>query len=97
MTRVVAHQPDFAPWLGFFDRLLDADVFIVLDDVQFLRRGWHHRDKIKTPRGPEWLTLSVEKCDRDTPISQVRLSPGRDVWGMENLNLIAENYRRAPF
>ncbi|MCK5920942.1 MAG: WbqC family protein, partial [Methylococcales bacterium] len=41
------HQPDFVPYLGFFQRLLMADVFVILDDVQFIRRGWQHRDYIK--------------------------------------------------
>jgi hypothetical protein len=95
MTSVVIHQPDFAPWLGFFDRLLDADVFVVLDDAQFLRRGWHHRDKIKTRRGPDWLTLSVEKCPRETPIDRVRLWPARDEWVSAALALLTENYREA--
>jgi hypothetical protein len=94
MTLVCIHQPDFAPYLGFFDRLLDADIFILLDDAQFLRRGWHHRDKIKTQNGPDWLTLSIEKCPRETPINQVRLSASAE-WREANLNLLAENYREA--
>jgi hypothetical protein len=60
-TTVCIHQPDFAPWLGFFERLLHTDVFVILDDVQFVRRGWHHRDRIKTPQGVQWLTLPVIK------------------------------------
>lgn len=95
MTRVVVHQPDFAPWLGFFDRLLDADVFVVLDDAQFLRRGWHHRDKIKTRQGADWLTLSVQKTGRETTIDRVMLWPERESWVPDCLNLIAANYRGA--
>ncbi len=99
MTRTVCiHQPDFAPHLGFFQRLEDSNVYIVLDDVQFIRRGWQHRDKIKTPRGAAWLTLSVRKTDFEAPISEVRLvdEDGGD-WRRGNLNLIRENYRKAPF
>lgn len=97
MTLVVCHQPDFVPYLGFFDRLLDADVFVLLDDVQFLRRGWHHRDRIKTRAGSEWLTLAVEKCPRDTPIAEVRLAANRAEWVPGLLNLLVENYRQAPY
>ena len=43
----VIHQPDFFPYLGFFHRLVKADLFIIFDHVQFVRRGWHNRDKIK--------------------------------------------------
>lgn len=95
MTRVVVHQPDFAPWLGFFDRLLDADVFIILDDVQFIHDGWHHRDKIKTPRGPKWLTLPIDRDDKFKPIREVRLADGIYSWKHRAFNLLAENYREA--
>ncbi|MNK65815.1 WbqC-like protein family protein [compost metagenome] len=95
MLRVCVHQPDFAPYLGFFHRLLTADVFIVMDDVQFLRRGWHHRDKIKTPQGERWLTLSIEKGDYLQTLDNVRLAPPQQGWVEANLNSIRENYRKA--
>jgi hypothetical protein len=96
MIRVCIHQPDFAPYLGFFDRLLDVDVFIVLDDAQFVQSGgWHHRDKIKSRQGANWLTLSVQKCPLRTPINHVLLSTKTD-WRRNNLNLIADSYASAP-
>ena len=93
------HQPDFAPYLGFFQRFLSADVFIVLDHVQFVTgtsRSWTHRDKIKTPRGEKWLTLSVRKAPLATPINQIELSTSVD-WVTANLNLLRQNYRHARF
>lgn len=95
---VVIHQPDFMPYLGFFHRFLDADEFIVLDHVQFVHssRSWTHRDKIKTISGEKWLTLSVKKAPRSTPINQIELSTSVD-WPEANLNLLRENYRSAPF
>ena len=96
VKRVCIHQPDFLPYLGFFHRLLSCDTFVILDDVQFLRRGWHHRDKIKTPAGVRWLSLSVKKGDYQQQIKQVCLSNG-DEWIESNLNLIRENYRKAPY
>lgn len=94
MKRVCIHQPDFAPWLGFFDRLVDCDLYLVLDDVQFLRRGWHHRDKIKTAQGPAWLTLPVVKGPREQRIDEVRIHPGAR---MDKLvDTLRHAYRRAP-
>ncbi|MEI7605795.1 MAG: WbqC family protein [Rhodospirillaceae bacterium] len=96
---VVIHQPDFAPYLGFFHRFLQADLYIVLDHVQFVTgtsRSWTHRDKIKTPAGEKWLTLSVRKAPLDTPINRVELSDAVD-WAGGNLNLLRQNYRRAAF
>lgn len=94
---VVIHQPDFLSYLGFFHRLLGADLYVALDHVQFVHsnRGWTHRDRIKTPRGAEWLTVSVRKAPRDTPINAVELSDTG--WRIQNLNLVRENYREAPY
>jgi hypothetical protein len=95
---VVIHQPDFVPYLGFFQRFLSANEFIILDHVQFVNsaRGWTHRDKIKTATGERWLTLSVKKAPRDTPINKIELSTLVD-WVTVNLNLLKQNYRHAPF
>lgn len=94
MKRVCIHQPDFAPWLGFFDRLVDCELYIVLDDVQFLRRGWHHRDKIKTAQGPAWLTLPVLKGPRSQRIDEVRIDPGARMDKL--IETLRHAYRRAP-
>jgi hypothetical protein len=92
----VIHQPDFLPWLGFFDRLLASDLYIVLDHVQFARRGWTHRDSIKTSNGASWITLSIQKASRDVAIKDVKLMPEAE-WRRDNLNLIRQNYQKAPF
>jgi hypothetical protein len=97
MKRVCIHQPDFVPYVGFFDRLVTSDVFVLLDDVQFLRRGWHHRDKIKTLKGSDWLTLNLQKGDYHQKINEVILHPDRKAWVPGCLGLISENYRKAPF
>lgn len=60
---VVIHQPDFLSYLGFFHRLLHADLYIVLDDVQFVKgtsQSWMNRDKIKTSNGKQWITVNVK-------------------------------------
>ena len=98
MKVAVIHQPDFLPYLGFFDRLLHADIFVLLDHVQFVTNGrnsWTHRDKIKTAKGEQWLTVGVRKVSLGTPINQVMLADTD--WRLENLNLLKENYRNAPF
>ena len=96
MTVVYIHQPDFAPWLGFFDRLKRCDVFIVLDNVQFLRRGWHHRDRIRTAGGERWLTVPVLKRGRqEQPINRVEIDESTD-WRRQHLEILRHAYARAP-
>lgn len=93
---VTIHQPDFLPWLGFFDRWQKSDLYIVLDDVQFLRRGWHHRDKIKTKDGVKWLTVPVIKKGKSSQlIREVRIDDGSD-WRKKHVRTIEMNYKGAP-
>jgi hypothetical protein len=95
----VIHQPDFLPYLGFFDRLLQADIFVFLDSAQYVdstSRSWTHRDKIKTPKGAQWISLSVKSAPRDTPICEIELSEKVD-WRTKHINLLRENYRKSPY
>jgi len=92
---VVIHQPDFMPYLGFFHRLLKANEYVILDDVQFLRRGWHHRDKLKTQHGESWFTLGLIKSSQDTKINEILLN--RDNWKEKHLSLFKQNYQKAKY
>jgi len=52
-------QPSYIPWRGYFHQIEKADLFIFYDDVQYDRRGWRNRNKIKTAQGPKWLSIPV--------------------------------------
>lgn len=95
---VVIHQPDFLPYIGFFHRLLNADLFVVLDTVQFLSgsKSWHNRDKIKTRDGEAWLTVPTQKAPQKTPINRILISDD-STWQYRHLNLITHNYKATPF
>jgi hypothetical protein len=73
---VSAHQPNFAPWLGFFDKALHSDVLVLLDNVQFIKRGYQNRARIKAGNGPQWLTVPViskgryDQATRDVEIDE---------------------------
>jgi len=93
---VVIHQPDFMPWTGFFHRWQNSDLYVVLDNVQFLRRGWHHRDKIKTGNGWQWLTVPVIKKNKFRQlISETEIDNTRN-WRDKHLKTIEMNYKKAP-
>ena len=59
MKQIVILQPSYLPWLGYFDQMVRADTFVFLDDVQFTRRDWRNRNKIRTREGWTWLTVPV--------------------------------------
>jgi hypothetical protein len=95
---VVIHQPDFLSYLGFFHRFLLADMWVILDNVQFVTgttKSWQNRDKIKTAQGEKWITVSVQKAPLGTPIKDILLSASD--WRRDNLNLIRNSYGKAPY
>ena len=93
---VVVHQPDFIPYLGFFHRLMHADVWIVQEHVQLNERGWVHRDKIKTEKGCEWLTIPLQKTSYCASIDNRLISEAQN-WRARHLNRLSSAYRKAPF
>ena len=100
MRKVVTiHQPDFMSYLGFFHRLLHSDLYIALNDVQFVSgssRAWTNRDKIKTQNGEKWLTVNIHKAPRGTNINEILLNDSIN-WKNKNLNLLKQNYRDSNY
>lgn len=96
---VVIHQPDFMPYLGFFQRLIQADIYIVMDNVQYVRgssRALTNRDKIRTVRGETWINVGIQKCVFGCRIDEVLISQETQ-WRERSLNLLKENYRKADY
>ena len=56
---VAIHQPEHLPWLGFFEKVLRADLFVLLDDVQFSKGDFQNRNRVKGAGGAQWLTAPV--------------------------------------
>jgi hypothetical protein len=74
MTTCVISQPRLFPGMHYLDRMLQADVFVVFDVVQFNPRHEENRFRVRGPSGPEWVTASVDKGPRERAIRDVRLS-----------------------
>lgn len=92
---VVILQPGYLPWLGFFDLMIRADLFVLLDDVQYTVRDWRSRNRVKTPNGVTWLTVPVvSKAAREKMISEVEIDNGRP-WQKNHLRTIESFYRKA--
>ena len=56
---VAIHQPHYLPWLGYLHRMAQADLFIVLDHVQFERGNYQNRSMVRVNGAPHWLTVPV--------------------------------------
>lgn len=93
---VTIHQPNFLPWLGFFDKVASADLLVVLDSVAFERRGFQNRVQLKGPSGPRWLTAPVESAGRyGERIDEVRLDHATP-WQRKHRLTLDTLYRNAP-
>ncbi|GAB7527860.1 WbqC family protein [Pseudomonas sp. 3A(2025)] len=97
MARTIAMmQPYLFPYLGYFQLIARADVFILGDDLQFIRAGWVNRNRILDNDQPRLLTFPVKKDHFGLPIMQRRLADGFDIEATRLLNLIEQSYRKAP-
>ena len=72
MTTVVVSQPMLFPWVGLFEQIRLADVFVYYDDVAFSKGSFFNRVQIKTSRGSKWLTVPLEHFELGTAINAVR-------------------------
>ena len=96
MKKVAILQSNYIPWKGYFDLIAAVDEFILYDDMQYTRRDWRNRNLIKTPQGPQWLTVPVkvkgkyEQTIRETEIDGTQ-------WAANHWKSLSLNYRRAKY
>jgi hypothetical protein len=95
MTTAVIHQPQYLPYLGFFHKLFQGDIFVVMDNVEFLRRGLQHRNKVKTNQGEQWLTVPVLHRQKQL-INEVRINSDFP-WSRKHWQTLKTNYSPAPY
>ncbi len=97
--KCVILQPSYIPWRGYFHQFEKADIFVFLDDVQFDRRGWRNRNRIKTAHGTKWLTipvLSKNHQNEGTPINRIPICWDRS-WNTNHWSTLQHAYARAPY
>ena len=94
--KVAIVQSNYIPWKGYFDLINGVDDFVLYDDMQYTRRDWRNRNLIKTPTGPQWLTIPVDvKGKYLQKIKDTKISDSS--WANQHMNTIVHNYARAPF
>jgi WbqC-like protein family len=97
-TLVAIHQPNFFPWLGYFDKIARADVFVLLDDVQFPKKGgtWVNRVQLLVNEQPSWVTVPVVRSYHGVrEIREMRIDE-QTPWRRKLLGTLQASYGRAP-
>jgi hypothetical protein len=103
---MAAHQPNFLPYLGFFDKMQGCDVFIIRDEVMFVERDYHHRNRIRinssdNANNPQskWLKVPIDVIPDYIMHQSVKngVVQKNKSWNQELLREIKINYDKAPF
>lgn len=95
---VSINQPAYLPWLGYFERIAQSDLHIVLDHVQFEKNSFTNRNKARTKDGSTWLTVPLATKGRfgDLAIHTLDFA-ANDPWQKKHWATLRMNYARAPF
>jgi len=94
MKTVVVLQSNYIPWKGYFDLIHDADLFIFYDDVQFTKNDWRNRNKIKTSKGLEWITVPV---GTSTGLRIHEVGIKNAAWQKKHWKTVRQNYAKSPY
>jgi len=93
--RIAIVQSNYIPWKGYFDMIRQADEFILLDSVQYTRRDWRNRNRIKGREGGVWLTIPVKVAGRYLqPIRETEISDSG--WAERHWCKLKDAYKAAP-
>src|SRR3977135_4457964 len=94
-VRICIIQSCYIPWKGFFDLIGRCDEYVIFDSVQYVKRHWHNRNRIKTAKGIYWLTIPVVPKGRfEQPIDEVEIEKP---WADKHWRALELAYKRATF
>ena len=87
-------QSNYIPWKGYFDIIAASDLFVLYDDVQYTKRDWRNRNKIKTEAGLKWLTIPVEvKGKYHQKINETKINEAD--WNKKHWNTLRHTYKQS--
>ena len=89
-------QPCFVPWLGYFEQIAVADVFVYMDDVQYTKKDWRNTNQLKTQNGIKRIFVPVKKPSRCTRINEAVISHD-EKWQEILLNKIKAWYKKSLY
>ncbi len=90
-------QPEYFPWLGYFNKMLSVDKVVFLDNVQFKKRYFENRNKIRTHQGWAWIVTPVLTKGRfKQNIMDVEIDNSQ-AWQKRIINTLTLNYKKTPF
>lgn len=89
------HQPNYLPYLGFFDKMRKSDIFIIYDDAQFNKHDFQRRNRIRVVKGWKWLTIPVIK--ELLPITDINILNELPEYTPRQLKILKELPGNTPY
>jgi len=96
LSTIVVSQPFLFPWVGLFEQIKLADVYVHYDDVQFVRRSFHDRVQIKTQNGYKWMTVPKKYGNQNQLICEVQIDNSQN-WKQSHIDFLKQTYGKANF
>jgi hypothetical protein len=96
---VSAHQPAYLPWLGYLDKIARADLFVLMDDVQYEPQNFQNRNRLKVSNGSAWVTVPVCHGPQEQRICDKRIADAaspKEQWQGRTWRTLRTHYGRAP-
>lgn len=94
--RIAIMQPYFFPYVGYFQLINTVEKFVILDDVNYINRGWINRNRILVNNKEHIFTIPLEKSSQNKLISEISILDNKK-WKLKLLKTIEFAYKKAPF
>lgn len=94
--KVSIMQPYFFPYIGYFQLIANSDVFVIYDDVNFIKKGWINRNTILVNNTPYLFSIPLQNVSQNKLINEIFISD-LDKWKTDLLKTISSSYKKAPF
>ena len=94
--KIAIMQPYFFPYIGYFQLMAAVDKFILLDDVNYIKRGWINRNRVIVNNQTTWLTLPLICSSQNRLIKEIEIQPDAG-WKRKMLNTVKQSYCRAEY
>jgi hypothetical protein len=94
--KIVISQPMFFPWVGLFEQIRLADIYVHYDDVQFSKGSFVNRVQITNAEGSKWLTVPLDNLQLGQEIREVKVKQKKD-WCIRHINFLSQVYAKAPY
>lgn len=95
--RLAIMQPYFLPYIGYFQLVAAVDTFVIYDDVNFIKKGWIHRNNILVNGQANLFTIPLAKVSQNKLINEVALSDDWNNWATKFLKTVEQSYKKAPY